>query len=300
MADRKATNKYYPPDWDPSKGSVNRHNKSHPLRDRARKLDQGILIVRFEMPFNIWCLKCENHIGMGVRYNAEKSKVGQYYSSPIYKFKMKCHLCDNHFEIQSEPSKFDYMILSGARKQSRLNQDADDDLDQVVIDQDEAKKRMTDAMYRLEKKVEDKIKIEAKLPDLQELKQWRNRWGDSFGANQLLRAQYRKRRKQIEQKKVHDKKILLKSSLKIPLLESSHSDKVSAKKLLDKSRHERMERRELQRRKEILSSSITTLSFVKSEKSITPQTKPGSSSSGDRKSFSRAQISGLNIKRDPD
>jgi hypothetical protein len=28
----------------------------HPLRDRARKLDQGILIIRFEMPFNCWCV----------------------------------------------------------------------------------------------------------------------------------------------------------------------------------------------------------------------------------------------------
>jgi hypothetical protein len=26
----------------------------HALGDRARKLDQGILIVRFELPFNIW------------------------------------------------------------------------------------------------------------------------------------------------------------------------------------------------------------------------------------------------------
>ena len=40
---------------------------------------------------------------MGVRYNAEKSKVGNYYSTPIYKFRMKCHLCDNHFEIQTDP-----------------------------------------------------------------------------------------------------------------------------------------------------------------------------------------------------
>uniref|UniRef100_A0A1I7WRP5 Protein yippee-like n=1 Tax=Heterorhabditis bacteriophora TaxID=37862 RepID=A0A1I7WRP5_HETBA len=26
------------------------------------------------MPFNIWCLGCHNHVGMGVRYNAEKKK----------------------------------------------------------------------------------------------------------------------------------------------------------------------------------------------------------------------------------
>nr|KAG5710256.1 hypothetical protein BaRGS_008972 [Batillaria attramentaria] len=44
------------------------------------------------MPYNIWCDGCNNHIGMGVRYNAEKSKVGNYYTTPIYKFRMKCHL----------------------------------------------------------------------------------------------------------------------------------------------------------------------------------------------------------------
>ena len=58
---------------------------------------------RFEMPYNIWCGGCKAHIGMGVRYNAEKSKTGNYYSTPIYKFRMKCHLCDNYFEIQTDP-----------------------------------------------------------------------------------------------------------------------------------------------------------------------------------------------------
>lgn len=73
MAERKAVNKWLPSDFDPAKhGSVNGYHKSHHLRERARKLDQGILIVRFELPFNIWCLGCNNHIGMGVRYNAEK------------------------------------------------------------------------------------------------------------------------------------------------------------------------------------------------------------------------------------
>lgn len=93
----------------------------HALGDRARKLEQGILIVRFELPFNIWwyvaldyleeCCDwwppnsgtCNNHIGMGVRYNAEKKKVGSYYSTPIFSFRCKCHLCDGWFEIQTDP-----------------------------------------------------------------------------------------------------------------------------------------------------------------------------------------------------
>merc|ERR1719342_1635864 len=34
------------------------------------------------MPYNIWCDGCKKHIGMGVRYNAEKTKIGMYYTTP--------------------------------------------------------------------------------------------------------------------------------------------------------------------------------------------------------------------------
>lgn len=121
MGERKGQNKYYPPDFNPEKhGSLNRYHNSHPLRERARKLSQGILIIRFEMPYNIWCDGCKNHIGMGVRYNAEKKKVGNYYTTPIYRFRMKCHLCVNYIEMQTDPANCDYVIVSGAsRKEER-------------------------------------------------------------------------------------------------------------------------------------------------------------------------------------
>ena len=52
-------------------------------------------IFRFEMPFNIWCGSnaedpdpnvkgCRKHIGIGVRYNAEKTRVAMYYTTPVY------------------------------------------------------------------------------------------------------------------------------------------------------------------------------------------------------------------------
>ena len=51
--------------------------------------------LRFEMPFNIWCGSnaedsdpnvkgCRKHIGIGVRYNAEKTRVAMYYTTPVY------------------------------------------------------------------------------------------------------------------------------------------------------------------------------------------------------------------------
>src|SRR4051794_18092403 len=55
------------------------------------------------MPYNVWCEGCGNHVGMGVRYNAEKTKVGMYYTTPIYEFKMKCHLCDNYYVMRTDP-----------------------------------------------------------------------------------------------------------------------------------------------------------------------------------------------------
>jgi len=116
MAERKATNKYYPPEWNPSKGSINKFRGSHPLRDRARKLDQGILIVRFEVPFNIWCEGCKSHIGKGVRYNAEKKAAGKYFSTKIWNFRMKCHLCPNYIEIETDPEHTDFKVVKGASK----------------------------------------------------------------------------------------------------------------------------------------------------------------------------------------
>ncbi|KAI0833728.1 DUF572-domain-containing protein [Trametes gibbosa] len=110
-------NKYYPPDYDPEKhSSLNAYRGKHALGDRARKLDQGILITRFELPFNIWCGTCNNHIGMGVRYNAEKKKIGNYYTTPIYSFRCKCHLCDGWFEIHTDPKNTRYVVVSGARQ----------------------------------------------------------------------------------------------------------------------------------------------------------------------------------------
>ena len=40
---------------------------------------------------------------VGVRYNAEKSQVGKYYTTPIFRFCMKCTMCENRFEIETDP-----------------------------------------------------------------------------------------------------------------------------------------------------------------------------------------------------
>lgn len=191
MGERKGVNKYYPPDFDPAKhGSLNGYQNSHPLRERARKLSQGILIIRFEMPYNIWCDGCGNHIGMGVRYNAEKKKVGNYYTTPIYRFRMKCHLCVNYIEMQTDPATCDYVIVIGARRKEERWDMADNE-QILTTERTEKEKLETDPMFKLDHGGKDKEKLRAALPSLSQIQEHQQGWKDDFQLNSSLRRKFR-------------------------------------------------------------------------------------------------------------
>lgn len=225
MGERKGVNKYYPPDFDYKKhGSLDRYHNSHPLRERAAKLSQGILIIRFEMPYNIWCNGCNKHIGMGVRYNSEKKKVGNYYSTIIYKFRMKCHLCDQYFEIQTDPANCDYKILSGARrKEERWDAKANEQIE--MTDHAVKKKLMSDPMFKLEHGKKDESKLKKSLPTLNEIQSLQDEKKDDYLMNKALRKIFRDEKKRLEKVHQDDNKLLLKSSLSIKLLPETSEDK---------------------------------------------------------------------------
>uniref|UniRef100_T1HVG0 Uncharacterized protein n=1 Tax=Rhodnius prolixus TaxID=13249 RepID=T1HVG0_RHOPR len=224
MGERKGVNKYYPPDYNPEKGGLNKFLGTHALRERARKLHMGILIIRFEMPFNIWCNGCGNHIGMGVRYNAEKKKIGMYYTTPVYQFRMKCHLCDNHFEIKTDPGNLEYVIVSGARRQENRWDPTENE--QIVPEDKETSKRLfDDAMFKLEHGTSEKNRVNKVSPALAKL-QCRNdaKWRDDFAANSNLRAIFRAIPSSLKAKEVLDNALRKKSSLNIPLVPENEDD----------------------------------------------------------------------------
>ncbi|VEN59637.1 unnamed protein product [Callosobruchus maculatus] len=272
MGERKGTNKYYPPDYDPRAGGLNKFLGTHALRERARKIHQGIIIIRFEMPYNIWCEGCQNHIGMGVRYNAEKTKVGMYYTTPVYQFKMKCHLCDNHFVIKTDPANLDYIILSGARRQENRWDPLQNE--QVVPETKETQKRLfDDSMYKLEHGNSDKATAESAKPRLANLFN-RNEdvWADCYTANQKLRAQFRKANCDLKKQAASDSMLLKKSSLDIPLLPEREEDIKVASLLSMKLRPGKSisESTDEIRKKIISESSLPTSNFsrMKEEKAV--------------------------------
>lgn len=225
MGERKGTNKYYPPDFDPAKhGSLNKYHHSHPLRERARKLSQGILVIRFEMPFNIWCDGCQNHIGMGVRYNAEKKKVGNYYTTPVYRFRMKCHLCVNYIELQTDPGNCDYVIVSGARRKEERWDPGDSA--QVLPTTPEQRERLAvDPMFRLEHGVTDRGVLERATPTLTRLQEAQDAWKDDFGLNSRLRRRFREEKKTLREEEEEAAALRARAGLSIPLLREEEEDR---------------------------------------------------------------------------
>ncbi|XP_053574154.1 probable splicing factor YJU2B isoform X2 [Bombina bombina] len=176
------------------------------------------------MPYNIWCDGCKNHIGMGVRYNAEKKKVGNYYTTPIYRFRMKCHLCVNYIEMQTDPANCDYVIVSGAqRKEERWDMNENE---QILTTEHEQKQRLeTDSMFRLEHGVADKEKLQRAVPSLSEIQEVQSAWKDDFAINSLLRSKFREEKKQIQEEEEKDQLLLKKTSLDLQLLPETEDDK---------------------------------------------------------------------------
>lgn len=274
MGERKGTNKYYPPDYDPKSGGLNKFLGTHALRERARKLHLGVLIIRFEMPYNIWCEGCGNHIGMGVRYNAEKKKIGMYYSTPVYQFRMKCHLCDNHFEIKTDPANLDYVIVSGARRQENRWNPLENG--QVVPEDKATSKRLfDDAMFKLEHGVDDQSTAKKGAPALGKLIN-RNftTWKDDFSANYALRAQFRVKKKEFKAKERLDNSLLKKSSLTIQLV-PEHEDDIKLASLLSLKPSKSAAERQLSIRKKVsllptMPSTLTKADLGISQSSAAP------------------------------
>lgn len=255
LAAARADNFYYPPEWDPSQGSLNKFHGQHALRERARKIDQGILIIRFEMPFNVWCEGCESMIAKGVRFNAEKKQVGNYYSTKIWSFTMKSACCKHEIVIQTDPKNCEYVIIKGARR--KIEEFDSEDAETLALPADEERGKLVDPFYRLEHQEEDlkkKKEAEPVLVCLQRVSDARH--ADDYAINKALRARLRSQKKRVAE----EESVARKRGLAIRLLPASEEDNatVSRVKFSTKFEENRKMKRALISTSSIFSSSSTS------------------------------------------
>ncbi|KAF2713817.1 DUF572-domain-containing protein [Pleomassaria siparia CBS 279.74] len=216
--------RYYPPSNDPPTFNV-----SHPLGARANKISSGILTVRFELPFAVWCSFCKPSaiVGQGVRFNAEKKKVGNYYSTPIWSFRMKHTACGGWWEIRTDPKNSEYVVTEGATKR---DYGIDEELVRELkgLTEEERQKRREDAFANLEGRLEEKGQVEENTKRLQELYEASAVWENPYEENAKLRREFRGKRKVWEAEDKVKAAMQEKFSLGLEIADEIESDRVRA------------------------------------------------------------------------
>ena len=220
--------RYVPPELEGVVSFNQASGKGHALGSRARNISSGILTVRFEIPFSIWCTTCPKPtiIGQGVRFNAEKKKVGNYYSTPIYSFRFKHIQCGGAIEIRTDPQNTAYVVTEGAKKrdsgEDRLKEG------EIVIGgkSEEEKKRLEeDPFARAEEQATDKRQASTEKARIEQLYRRNDRdWDDPGEMNRKLRRTFRAERKIRHNKAEATEALQERMGIGIDLLEEVEDD----------------------------------------------------------------------------
>jgi len=166
MGERKVLNKYFPPDFDPTK--IPRTKKS---------TEPSKFVVRMMLPMSVRCLTCGEYMYKGKKFNSRKEDVegpeGEYLGIKIFRFYFKCVTCSAEFTVKTDPKNMDYVVEGGAKAnfipyKDEANQRTD------AVDAREASEK-DDTMAQLENKTKDS-KMEMDILDgLDDIRSQNNR-----------------------------------------------------------------------------------------------------------------------------
>jgi len=171
MSERKVLNKYYPPDFDPSK------------IPRGKKGRNTTFTIRLMAPCNMRCTTCGEYIYKGRKFNSRKEDVDDmnHLGLRIYRFYIKCTACLSEISFRTDPANTDYVLeagatrnfeaLSKAEKQAELDQKAyQEEIKlnpmKLLEERTEASKNEMERMEALEELHElNKRNLKNELPD---------------------------------------------------------------------------------------------------------------------------------------
>ena len=226
--------RYVPPDLEGTLSFNQASGKGHALGARARKLKtEGILTVRFECPFAIWCTHCtpEQIIGQGVRFNAEKKKVGNYYSTPIWSFRFKHTVCGGWIRVQTDPKNTEYVVAEGGRRRDTGEDKLlDGEIRIETTEEEKARLEGEGGFGKLEKKIEDKQRLLDEKDRLEELaKRSQRDWEDPYEQSKRLRREFRVGRNERKEAGLKAEALKDKLSLGIELVEEREEDGMRAR-----------------------------------------------------------------------
>ncbi|KAG5220114.1 DUF572-domain-containing protein [Salix suchowensis] len=231
---------------------------------------------------------------MGVRYNAEKKKIGNYYSTPIYSFRCKCHLCDGWFEIQTDPKNTQYVVTSGARrKEEDWNPEENGG---YAVHDTEGKAAPVDPLAVLEKTTDaQKNLTQVQIPRLESLQNVSEQYNsDPYTLSRKVRKRFREVKKVALEKEAADDSLKGRYGLPetLKLLDEAEDDALRAKEEWEQARKESMEEASSKRRRLGLTSVSRPTPLLPSSSS-----RVSTTSGTDAVSALRARVLGNNTAR---
>jgi coiled-coil domain-containing protein 130 len=265
LAASKSDNFYYPPGWKPEDGSISKFQGSSGANQY-----QKYGIIRFELPFDGWCLKCGRHMSKGLRFNAKKDKAGTYYTTTIWQFTMKCYSCDQQIIIRTNPQERTYDFAEGLRKHE---QEYDPEKTDGVIELLTAEQKFkiaNDPMLKLQHINEGANRTKTaleQLSDMQELQEAVSK--KDYDMNSLLRKKNRTAKK----KEIQQKEDGLKIGLDIALLDYATDDEQEAKESMRMHRLIEDDNKQLQHMVKVKSNILSQPIFQRLPASSSPSVK---------------------------
>ncbi|XP_010540126.1 PREDICTED: coiled-coil domain-containing protein 94 homolog [Tarenaya hassleriana] len=163
MGERKVLNKYYPPDFDPSKLPRLRRPKNQQIK------------VRMMLPMSIRCNTCGNYIYKGTKFNSRKEDViGEtYLGIQIFRFYFKCTKCSAELAMKTDPQNSDYVVESGATRNFEPWRAEDEEADKEKGKREA--EEMGNAMKSLENRTLDSKREMDIIAALDEMKSMKSR-----------------------------------------------------------------------------------------------------------------------------
>ncbi|KAK9459334.1 CWC16 protein, partial [Lipomyces oligophaga] len=204
MSERKVINKYYPPNFDPSK-----------IERRRKSKDKDVIklqTVRLMTPFSMKCYNCGEYIYKGKKFNARKESTGErYLGIAVIRFHIRCTRCASEITFKTDPKNADYVAERGAarnfepwRDPSIQDETEEQRLDRLELEQQEQQQQLldqSDTMAELEAKVVD-AKREMEIADALDDLQTRNAIADHINPDHAL--ELARQKAELEQKHLQD------------------------------------------------------------------------------------------------
>ncbi|RWS19053.1 coiled-coil domain-containing protein 9-like protein, partial [Leptotrombidium deliense] len=158
MSERKVLNKYYPPDFDPSK------------IPRLRLAKTRQYTVRIMTPCNMRCNTCGDYISKAKKFNARKETVESesYLGLKIFRFYFKCPKCMAEITFKTDPKSCDYELEHGATRNFQALRLAEQQAEREAKEKEEEEK--LNPMKMLENRTKASRREMEELEALEELK----------------------------------------------------------------------------------------------------------------------------------